>query len=312
MCLLVQQPKSTDFTKDFIEDVYQKNSDGFGVMYAEGGKVHIYKCLPKNAQEMVEFYQQHAEGRDCIWHARMRTHGDTDMDNCHPYHVTDDIWMAHNGILSSGNAADQSKSDTWHFIKNVLRPSLSHNPDLMLDPDWCRFIGSIIGSSNKFGFLRSDGEFSLINEKSGVNFVGAWLSNTYAWTPSAFGFKQAAPMTSTAPYSRDWFQSPYDQRSYVSPKQAPAPVLLTEVKSRPTESQCKRFVQAAYNSWQRRGLAGLEQWVYDAPEKAAWMLVQYYEDCDGIDDLVYSDPDEAAVWIEDLFRTDCIKPSWLA
>jgi len=39
---------------------------------------------------------------ECIIHYRMKTHGDIDMDNCHPSRVTDDIWMAHNGILSMG------------------------------------------------------------------------------------------------------------------------------------------------------------------------------------------------------------------
>jgi len=324
MCLLVQQPKKTEFTEDFIKDVYSRNSDGFGVMYAEGGKVHVYKVLPTNADEMVDFYNQYAKGRDCIWHARMKTHGDIDFENCHPYRVTDDIWLAHNGVLSSGNAADHTKSDTWHFIKNVLKPALSHEPDLMLDPEWCRFIGNIIGGSNKFGLMRSDGEFSIINEKSGVNFVGAWLSNTYAWSPSRFGFQPPASTGHKGYYSyyqkdedEDWTNyKSWAQGSLIeAPKtkvQAPAPQVITEVKAKPTEAQARRFIQAAYNSWSRRGLAGIEQWVYDAPEKASWVLTQYYEDCLGIEDLVYSDPDEAAVWIEDLFRTDCIKPSWLA
>lgn len=316
MCLLVQQPKTTVFTEDFIRDVYGKNSDGFGVMYAEGGKVHVYKCLPVDADEMLAFYNQHASGRDCIWHARMKTHGDIDMDNCHPYRVTDDIWLAHNGILSSGNEADHSKSDTWHFIKNVLRPALTADPDLMLDPEWCRFIGNIIGSSNKFGLMRSDGEFSIINEKSGVNFVGAWLSNTYAWTPSRFGFRPPATTGYKgyygSVYQDDHFGSYWTSRVQEKPKTSTSLVVPTEVKSKPNSAQLARFIRAAYNSWSRNGLAGVEQWVYDAPEKAACLLAEYYDDVEGIEELVYQDPDEAAAWIDSLFQTDSIRPSYLA
>lgn len=336
MCLLVNQPASTAFTDEFIEDVYRKNSDGFGVMYAEHGEVHVYKCLPRDAKDMIDFYRAHAEGRDCVWHARMQTHGDIDLDNCHPYRVTDDIWLAHNGILSTGNAADKSKSDTWHFIRNVLTPALTANPDLMLDLDWQKFVGSMIGTGNKFGLVRADGKTVVINEASGVNFVGAWLSNTYAWSAAAFGFRSAYQTQSGYSDSlsvsgrnyQTWWAGRYDEDedygygygkvgnsypaeekvkeakgSYVQDSSANPPV---------TSAQVGRWVKAAYNQWERRGLAGIEQWVKDAPHKAANLLAFWYDDVDSIAALVDDDPEEAAIWIEDLFRTDSVTPSLLA
>lgn len=311
MCLLVHQGKGVSFTDAFLKDVYGKNEDGLGIMYAEDGKVHVYKCLPANAQDFVDFYNMHAAKRECVWHARMKTHGDIDFDNCHPYMVTDDIWLAHNGILSTGNEADHTKSDTWHFIKNVMRPALAMDPDLMTNQEWLAFMGSLIGSSNKFGLVRSDGKTAVINRKSGVEFMQSWLSNTYAWTPSKFGLETAKPKYygyANEPYQQWWSQQhlEYD-RSKTKDKQ-----VETEPLEKASQAQVKRYVQAAYNQWSRHGLAGIEQWVYDAPAKAAAVLSWWYEDVDNIEAMVDNDPDGAAEWIEDLFTTEAVTPSWLA
>ena len=330
MCLLVNQPSTTRFTEDFIADVYEKNSDGFGVMYAEDGKLHVYKCLPTSAKDMYEFYQAHAEGRDCVWHARMKTHGDIDLDNCHPYRVTDDIWLAHNGVLSTGNNADRSKSDTWHFIRNVIAPALTANPDLMLDHDWQRMIGSIIGSSNKFGLVRADGEIVIINEQSGVNFVGAWLSNTYAWSTTKFGFRSSyqGQVGYTDLYSRNgyyedegryygghWYQgqATYAKGQVVEEeKEATRSALADEVVAF-TPFQIRPMIRAAYNSWMRNGIGGIEQWCKQAPYKAAAVISYWYDDLpeEQLTEMIENDPEEAATWIEELFLTDSIQPSMI-
>jgi hypothetical protein len=336
MCLLTQQPASVNFTDAFLLDVYTKNKDGLGVMYAESGKLHVYKSLPANGQDFVDFYRMHVANRDCIWHARMKTHGDIDMENCHPYRVTDDIWMAHNGILSTGNDADHSKSDTWHFIKNVLRPALTADPNLMLDLEWINFMGNIIGGSNKFGLLRSDGETCIINRSSGVEFSNSWLSNTYAWTPSRFGFQSPQARGGYASYSRyvddEWpnfSHTNWQSRSLVWRDQQAAKARSDVVTLglaedemddedfmiRPTTiSQVKKYIKACHNQYARRGAAGIEQWVFDAPEKAARVLAYWYEDLDEVElyDMVRKDPDEAAHWIQDLFTSDSISPSMLS
>lgn len=338
MCLLVKQPASTSFTDEFLSDVYAKNSDGFGVMYAEAGKVHVFKCLPTNAQEFIDFYRAHADGKDCVWHARMQTHGDIDMDNCHPYRVTDRIWLAHNGILSTGNASDTTRSDTWHFIRNVLSPALQADPDLLLDEQWQKFIGSMIGSSNKFGLVRADGTTVVINESSGVEFVGAWLSNTYAWTPGKFGFHMAYQgssgyaTTQDSRYSKynsyirsDWWtgsqydayrEDPYayEDGGYGKVGKSYEAKGAWRTHYEPTSlsaAQIKPLIKAAFNQWSRKGLAGIEQWVKDAPHKAAAVLNYWYDDIPDLAALIEDDPIEAAEWIEDLFRTDSVTPSMI-
>ena len=186
MCLLVKQPATSRFTDDFLKGVYKKNGDGLGVMWAENNTLQVRKFLPKTLDEFVAAFREHIEGKDCVWHARMQTHGHIDMTNCHPYEVlgAEDgypVYLAHNGVLSTGNHADTSKSDTWHYIQNFIRPMLLENPKAFMSEWFRNLIGSHIGSSNKFALMDAKGNVVLVNEHVFVEHEGALLSNTYAW-----------------------------------------------------------------------------------------------------------------------------------
>lgn len=329
MCLLVQQTTQSKFTDEFLADVFNKNQDGLGIMYADGDKLHIFKCLPANAAEFVDFYRKHADGKNCVWHARMQTHGDIDFDNCHPYKVTDNVWLAHNGILSTGNDADKTKSDTWHFIKNFIRPALIGNPDLLTDLEWQAFVGEMIGRSNKFALVRNDGAVVVINAKAGVNYENAWLSNTYAWSYHKFTGEGGGytNMYTNYPGSRSRWSSLGldDDEDYYSsygtnftPKSSTteAKGIYANGKDNSkypskllTAAQVAPYVKAAHNQWTRRGIDGVEQWVFDAPHKAAALLSYWYDDLDDVAELVEDFPETAADWISDLFATDSISPS---
>jgi hypothetical protein len=189
MCLLITQSQHSPKLSDaWLEDFYDYNSDGVGVMYVNNGNLVIEKVLPENAHQFVAFYREHIEGRDCAFHLRMRTHGDTDLENCHPYEVLNqaehgiDLWLMHNGVLATGNSKDTSKSDTWHYIRDYLRPMLADNPGYAFTQGFADIIGTHIGSSNKFVLMDDQGRVAVINRSSGVYWAGLWLSNTYAWT----------------------------------------------------------------------------------------------------------------------------------
>jgi hypothetical protein len=159
-------------------------------MFSHHGELIIKKMIPNTAQEFIDFYRENIAGRDCAFHLRMRTHGDIDLLNCHPYEVLNkaqhglDIWLMHNGILSTGNKADVTKSDTWHYINDYLKPMLAGNPDFAFHPSFKALIEDHIGVSNKFVIMDNEGRQTVINQSSGVYWGGLWLSNTYAWTSS--------------------------------------------------------------------------------------------------------------------------------
>lgn len=189
MCLLVTQSKTSPVLSDaWLEDFYDYNSDGVGVMVANNGDLVIKKIIPKSAKDFIQFYRSDIQGRDCAFHLRMRTHGEIDLINCHPYEVLNraehgiDLWLMHNGILSTGNKANPKMSDTWHYINDYLKPMLSGNPDFAFHPAFKALIADHIGGSNKFVLMDNEGRQVVINEDAGVYWGGLWLSNTYAWS----------------------------------------------------------------------------------------------------------------------------------
>ena len=173
MCILIHHPKDTCFRSEQLLDFYSKNSDGFGAIVHKQGEVKIIKHVGTYA-EIEDLYYDEVACYESVIHFRMKTHGDIDLANCHPYEVLPGLWMAHNGILHTGNMADTKMSDTWHYINDYLRPILEANPDLLKVDAFRKLVGNHIGGSNKFGFMNDKGETFIINKQSGVEHDGAW------------------------------------------------------------------------------------------------------------------------------------------
>jgi hypothetical protein len=196
MCLLITQSKTSPILSDeWLTDFYDFNSDGVGVMVANNGDLVIKKIIPKSAKDFIQFYRSDIQGRDCAFHLRMRTHGEINLANCHPYEVLNraehgiDLWLMHNGILSTGNKANEKMSDTWHYINDYLKPMLAGNPDFTFHPAFKALVSDHIGGSNKFVLMDNEGRQVVINEDAGVYWGGLWLSNTYAWSASSSASK---------------------------------------------------------------------------------------------------------------------------
>ena len=338
MCILIQHPANTNFDEVLLNDFYSHNADGFGAMYAEDGKIVVVKTLGTPAQ-INKIYAEELAHRDCIIHYRMKTHGDIDLDNCHPYKVTDDVWMAHNGILSFGNPIDKRKSDTWHFIEFILRPALQGNPRLIYDLDFQDYIADMIGGSNKFGFMTSEGDSIILNREAGVQHMNAWLSNTYAWSAHKYGHgvkryagaaawgdydtydtgytsnysKTGVTLTPTTKHSSTslfgW--DTHEPVSWTTTEEAEDAELYNV---RPKKNlNYKKVVRAAYNCYRRGGVQLLD-WVITAPEKAEFLLLEWYGEQYEMEmaEIVNSDPDEAVSLISALFEDSSVSESDLA
>ena len=326
MCILIHHPANVSFSDELLNDFYAHNSDGFGAMYSEGGKLVIVKTLGK-PQEINALYKDALKGRECIIHYRMKTHGDIDMENCHPYKVTDDIWMAHNGILAMGNPVDKTKSDTWHFIKFILRPALEANPMLIFDADYQQYLEEMIGASNKFAFMHSSGESVVLNYDAGVEHEGAWLSNTYAWSAHKHGHGKRYATTSSSKYYSGWDyndygynikgSTKYDSKSLYKPAFDTGGSAFGDyddeyedyahydynVSAIGKKLNIRKITRAAYNC-HKRGTKQLYDWVLTAPDKAAYLLEQSFgERVEGeMWDMVNAYPEDAVEWIQDLFE----------
>jgi hypothetical protein len=192
MCLIITGPagkvRNTLLqTPTLLADIVDSNKDGIGSMYAsDDGVVVVAKMVPKDLAEARAFIEQLPEAdRDLALHFRMRTHGDVDLTNCHPYPVLDgQLHLMHNGVIHHvDDKSDLTKSDTWHYIEQTLKPQLQLAPGLIEVPAWQGLIAENIGASNRIVFLDKDGRLVIVNKKTGLEHDGMWFSNRYAWTP---------------------------------------------------------------------------------------------------------------------------------
>lgn len=190
MCLIItgksSQVRSTLLnTHGLLSDIFTSNPDGIGFMYGTAKGLKVTKTLPKNLGDANAFIQRLPnDDREIAIHFRWTTHGNTDLINCHPYDVIPGyIAMMHNGILHTGNAADKTKSDTWHFINDYLHTAVSASPDLVYDTGFVAMLEEFIGN-NRFVFMNGEGRMQHVNFEQGIEHDDLWFSNTYAWSPS--------------------------------------------------------------------------------------------------------------------------------
>lgn len=213
MCLLVIENDVTApaLSDEFLTGVYTRNSDGLGVMWAENDTLFFIKRLPQSAAEFIAFYRESIQGKVCAWHARMKTHGDIDHENCHPYpvfgfdghdgaEISHPMALMHNGVLSSGNTKDKTKSDTWHYIRDVMQPLLKDHPEMFMNEALIKMLGSAIGHGNKFAIMDYTGKIAVVNKSAFTEYQGRLLSNTYAW--DYYGLHPNAPKLQPYTYPR--------------------------------------------------------------------------------------------------------------
>lgn len=196
-------------TNGLIADIHTSNPDGIGIMYSTTKGLKVVKVLPKSLADATAFITKLPnDDRELAIHFRWTTHGDTDLINCHPYDVVPGyVAMMHNGVLKTGNAADTTKSDTWHFIKTYLADPVHDHPPLIHNESFLTMVADYIGD-NRFVFMDGEGRMSHVNYDQGVEHDGLWFSNTYAWRPTRLipnyysSSKHASRYTSYASYGK--------------------------------------------------------------------------------------------------------------
>lgn len=273
MCLITINTVTTTITSAWLLDFYSYNADGLGVMYAEKGELIVEKFVPKNENQALKFYQTHVAGKDAIVHWRMRTHGATKVANAHPYEVLNkaehglDLWMAHNGVLQGVRSDKKQMSDTWHFIRDTLKPLLTMNADLLRNPAFIKLLEDRIGNSNKLVFLDNLGRTTVINEAAFHEFCGAKLSNTYAWSSHC---------RHNTDFPEDPIKSYLKKSRFSSARgyQSCQPYQVSKWWSQDAEDEdlgsSERIVDLSYSAYD-----DLENTVYEYPEAVASLLNDY-------------------------------------
>lgn len=215
MCLIAVIPARKDRTRvsnAWLEDVFRRNSDGFGFMWSERGRAKATRAVGKVEDFKAAFrkHERNTEG-EFAFHLRYKTHGKVDVTNAHPYPVDTprfgraSIYMMHNGILHTGNEANPVMSDTWHFINDYIRGMVSEYGEGILERREFRMLVEDMIGSNRFVFLGRSGQLNIYNKDQGITWRGMWLSNTYAWSAEKFG--AVKPKVRTTGYVDRWKSS---------------------------------------------------------------------------------------------------------
>lgn len=212
MCLIAVIPARKDRTRvsnAWLEDVFRRNSDGFGFMWSERGRAKATRAVGKVEDFKAAFrkHERNTEGEFAV-HLRYKTHGKVDVTNAHPYPVDTprfgraSVYMMHNGVLHTGNSANPAMSDTWHFINDYIRGMVNEYGEGILERREFRMLVEDMIGSNRFVFLGRSGKLNIYNKDQGIMWRGMWLSNTYAWSAEKFG--AVKPKVRTTGYKDRW------------------------------------------------------------------------------------------------------------
>ena len=178
MCIIVYKPKGRTVKKDTYQACFDNNSDGAGFIVREKtGELKLEKGF-FTFKDFWEHFQPH-QSKQAIVHFRIRTHGDTDKENCHPYWVKEGkLAFAHNGIISNIDfEKDKTKSDTWHFnVKMLQHLQEKLGEEFIWDPILQELISNYIGYS-KLTFMHQDGRVLIFGKATGTKENGVWFSN---------------------------------------------------------------------------------------------------------------------------------------
>lgn len=204
MCVIAIKPSGVKMPDSaLIRQMWERNPDGAGVMYAHAGIVHIdkgymtqdaYSKHLKNLAKKLDLTQT-----TVVMHFRITTHGGTKPENCHPFplsgkiadlqrlHTTARIGVAHNGIIPI--QPRQGVSDTMEYIATQLAPLYAMKHDFYRDSNALELIRNAIHS--KMVFLTGGGKFTLVGDFTERG--GIWYSNlNHTYTAPKFSAVQTA------------------------------------------------------------------------------------------------------------------------
>lgn len=174
MCICALKPEGKTISKESLQACYNNNKDGAGFMYSEDNKL----IIKKGYFSFDEFYRDYKpiEDKKVVLHFRIKTHGDVNKDNCHPFQVSNNMAFVHNGII---NIEEDHKefSDTWHFNEKIIKPMYKDNQGFLKKLYMKKLITDFVGNS-KLIFMNNKGITHIINSTKGIWEDGVWYSNS--------------------------------------------------------------------------------------------------------------------------------------
>lgn len=176
MCLIIVKPENCKFNQDILKIAWDMNAHGGGFMAHN----------PENNTLIVKkgFFDKHDfideilkyENQRIVVHFRYATHGNKDISNCHPFRISSDLAVVHNGQLFDIKIINKKFSDTWHFAQ-ICKGFYKHNSTFWKNPRFKKQTEHKIGKNNKLVWMDNTGQIEIYNENEGQYLDGIWYSN---------------------------------------------------------------------------------------------------------------------------------------
>lgn len=178
MCLIIHKPAGVEIAEELLAAGAAHNPDGWGLMgFDANGRPLIQRRATVDVAELIDV-ERALRGSEYVLHLRRQTKGGSGLDNVHPFKVIDGVWLMHNGTLKL-SARVPGKSDTWHFVTDVLRPLAQRHTGLLSDYAFVQVLELGLRADNKLALLDQRLQrIVIVNRAHGVEVDGLWLSNT--------------------------------------------------------------------------------------------------------------------------------------
>lgn len=184
MCVAIVTTKNRSLTTEQLRRGWAVNRDGGGFAYVgPDGKVEIKKGFMKLEDMEREYFaavQKYSATSPFLVHLRIRTSGETDQHNTHPFKIRGGA-MIHNGILFHPTGKLAGTEGRRNSDTRILA-TVGHNILVKEHVIAAKDMLEQIFNYNKLCFLYDDGDFVILNEDLGDWHDGIWFSNSSCGT----------------------------------------------------------------------------------------------------------------------------------
>lgn len=289
MCIICAKPAGVKFPSDkYIENMWDGNSDGAGIMWTSNNKVHIkkgfmeFKDFKRFVAKLKKRYD--VEKIPVVMHFRITTHGGTKPENTHPFPVSSkiknlkaleyctDLGVAHNGTITIKNPPDIS--DTMAYISQRMsrirtRDGAFYKKQSMLDKIEKEITSKMCFLDNR-GNLKFIGKFETEDGifYSNTSYLGyrRWYSN-YSYYDSYYGYGNYGSNGKykssgvNRPYADSWWDD--DEEIYGNVKPFSSGKTFDDVD--PIDSKDRNdLMPSTYTSYKRKKLMPVDGYIYNS------------------------------------------------
>ena len=166
MCIIAVKWADVSAPKDVLATCFENNPDGAGYMWEDGGKVHVRKGFFDFEELWKDYEPRNLLNRNVVFHFRIASSGNVDVNNCHPFPVTPDVkkylkyrtlesgvpCLCHNGVISELSFAGSKYSDTVLFTEKLSKAKDCYRKE------------NFPAGFNRFALLNPEGSVNLYGE----------------------------------------------------------------------------------------------------------------------------------------------------